>query len=92
MDTAPTLEEYLDYVRSASGDDIELLLSNAINLNTLPTTYLEKFGKEDRITASRASSSLRRYWRHSKTTRASRVIRRDASTRRIQNFLFDTPN
>jgi hypothetical protein len=54
MDTVPTLEEYLGYVRLASGDDIELLLSNAINLNTLPTTYLEKLSKEDRITASRA--------------------------------------
>ncbi|KAF8230691.1 hypothetical protein L208DRAFT_112354 [Tricholoma matsutake] len=54
MDTVPTLEEYLDYVHLASGDDIRLLLANAIDITKLPTMYLEPLGQEDMIMAGRA--------------------------------------
>ena len=54
MDSVPTLEEYLDYVRLASGDEIMDLLSNSIDINKLPRTYLEELQQDDKITASRA--------------------------------------
>ncbi|KAF8221563.1 P-loop containing nucleoside triphosphate hydrolase protein [Tricholoma matsutake] len=53
MDSVPTLEEYLDYVCLASGDEIIYLLSNSIDVNKLLRTYLEELQQDDKITASR---------------------------------------
>ena len=42
IDSVPTLKEYLDYVRLASGDEIMDLLSDSIDVNKLPRTYLDE--------------------------------------------------
>ena len=52
--TVLSLNEYLDYVRSAPGDEIELLLSRAIPWTKLPSAYIQGLSTDDRIAASRA--------------------------------------
>ena len=54
MNSVPTLEEYLDYVRKAPGGEILVLLSNAININRLPTSYLDELREDDKVIASKA--------------------------------------
>ena len=51
----PMLQERLDEIRSLSAEDVHELVSTMLPLEKLPISYLATLGKDDKMTAYRAS-------------------------------------